>query len=278
MLDAYLERIDYDGPTSIDIDTLTALHRAHLLAIPYENLDIQLGRVNVLDEDAFVDKLVRRGRGGWCYEMNGTFTMALREMGFTVTRVCGAVGRVVIGDVANASHMVGIVDLERRYVVDVGLGQGPVEPFALEEAEWSLGPMRYSLERVDSTWWRMHNDERADPPCMDFATTPMSLADYQQQCDALQTSPMSPFTQFAIAIRQTEAGFEALRDTRHVRFDGAARVERDVSDVEDYRETLRRVLGFDLGDEVDTLWDGATTRDAERALSRAGDAPRRSAP
>lgn len=260
MLDAYLARLGYDGPRSVDLDTLTALHRAHLLAVPYENLEIQLGRTNVLDEGAFVDKLVERRRGAWCYEMNGTFTMALTELGFEVTRVAGAVGRETLGDVADATHMVGLVDLDgadgrhRRYVVDVGLGQGPLAPFPLAERDWTEGPMRYSLERLDDRWWRFHNDPRADPPSFDLREEPMRLADYQRPCTELQTNPMSPFVRFAIVIRRTAEGFEALRDTTHVHFDGQERTTRELTEPHEYRAVLRRQLGVDLGAEVDLLW------------------------
>lgn len=67
-LSAYLDRIGYTGPVRSDRPTLIALHRAHLLAIPYENLDIHLGRPLTLDEDRIFAKLVEARRGGWCYE------------------------------------------------------------------------------------------------------------------------------------------------------------------------------------------------------------------
>jgi N-hydroxyarylamine O-acetyltransferase len=129
-LDAYLERIDSTGPVRRDLATLTAIHRAHLNAIPYENLEIQLGRENRLDEDAFVAKLVHGRRGGWCYEMNGLLTLALREIGFDVIRVGGAVARDALGDASIGNHMVGLVDLDRRYVVDVGLGDCATRPIS----------------------------------------------------------------------------------------------------------------------------------------------------
>ena len=108
MLDAYLDRLGYTGPLHADEQTLRALHRGHLAAIPYEHLEIQLGRENRLSEAAFVDKLVKRRRGGWCYEMNGLLTLALREIGFRVTRVGGAVARDRLGQAAVGNHMVGL--------------------------------------------------------------------------------------------------------------------------------------------------------------------------
>ena len=77
-LDRYLERIDFRDSPSLDLDTLRSLHRSHLAAIPYENLDIHLGRSLQLDLGEMYRKIVLDGRGGWCYEMNGLFAWALR--------------------------------------------------------------------------------------------------------------------------------------------------------------------------------------------------------
>src|SRR5690349_13822179 len=98
-LSAYLDRIGYGGPVRADLATLKALHRAHLLTIPYENLDVQLGRRVTTDPADAYDKIVRRGRGGWCYEMNGLFAWALGEIGFSVIRMAGAANRELLGDV-----------------------------------------------------------------------------------------------------------------------------------------------------------------------------------
>lgn len=70
-LSQYLERIDYQGDLQVNLETLTALHRAHLFTIPYENFDIHCGGyISVHEADAF-QKIVVNRRGGWCYEMNG---------------------------------------------------------------------------------------------------------------------------------------------------------------------------------------------------------------
>src|SRR5437868_15402114 len=96
-LDAYLERIGYSGSRRPTLATLIAVHRAHLLAISYENLDIHLGRVLTLDPAQIFDKIVMRRRGGWCYEMNSLLAWALRELGFSVTLMGSTVNRAAIG-------------------------------------------------------------------------------------------------------------------------------------------------------------------------------------
>ena len=85
-------RPDGSWPIATDLATLKALHRAHLLAIPYENLDVQMGRRRTTSPAEAYEKIVGEKRGGWCYEMNGTFGWALKEAGFKVTRLAGAGG------------------------------------------------------------------------------------------------------------------------------------------------------------------------------------------
>ena len=86
----YLERIGYHGPVAPNLECLQAVHRRHVLAISYENLDVQLQRPVDFDEERIFEKMVVRRRGGWCYEMNG----------FDVMRMSGAVMRSIHGDVA----------------------------------------------------------------------------------------------------------------------------------------------------------------------------------
>src|SRR5438874_1301375 len=81
-LQAYLQRINYRGEQTPTAATLRELHRAHLLTVPFENLDIHLGRPILLDQAALFEKIVSRRRGGFCYELNGLFALLLRELGF----------------------------------------------------------------------------------------------------------------------------------------------------------------------------------------------------
>src|SRR5579859_3200412 len=82
---SYLRRIHYTGSLEPTYQTLAALQEAHLLAVPFENLDISLGREIILDEAALFHKIVEQRRGGFCYELNGLFASLLRALGFKVT-------------------------------------------------------------------------------------------------------------------------------------------------------------------------------------------------
>ena len=98
----YFARVGYTGSRETTLETLAGLHKAHLLTIPYENLDIHLGRPLSLDPSAIFARLVEARRGGWCYEMNGLFGCVLASMGFDVRFVSGAVDRVTRGGLEGA--------------------------------------------------------------------------------------------------------------------------------------------------------------------------------
>jgi N-hydroxyarylamine O-acetyltransferase len=88
---AYLTRIGVTAPADADAASLRLLHRAHQLTVPFENLSIHLAEPIGLDERELVDKIVRRGRGGFCYELNGAFALLLEALGAQVSRVAARV-------------------------------------------------------------------------------------------------------------------------------------------------------------------------------------------
>jgi N-hydroxyarylamine O-acetyltransferase len=210
-VDAYLDRIGLSARPAPTLEGLRTLHRAHLRAIPYEDIDVQLGRAVTIQRPAIYDKVVKRRRGGWCYEMNGIFGWALGELGFDVTRVTGAV-TVSEDRTANiGNHLVLKVELdEGTFVADVGLSGGPLDPMRLAEGPFESGGFSYRLEQVDADWWRFHNDPRSGPPSFDFNLTPADEGVFARQCAQLQTADWSPFVQTLICARFTEHGMVLL--------------------------------------------------------------------
>jgi N-hydroxyarylamine O-acetyltransferase len=268
MLDDYLDRIGHSGPLNADLATLTAIHRAHITTIPYENLEIQLGRENTLDETAIFAKLVQRRRGGWCYEMNGLLTRALAQVGFRTQRVSGAVGRDEQGSVVEGNHLVGLVELDRTWVVDVGLADGPLEPFPLEPRTWREGPLEFRLEQLDGEWWRFHNHVHGLARTFDFTTTPRRMAHFEEMCRFLQTDESSPFVAFAFASRRRETGFDALRDATWFHVENGLLEKRKIEDEAQYGTVLGKILGANLGDEASILWHRVRDRSAQREAAQ----------
>ena len=129
-LDAYLRRIHVSEETKVDAGYLRALHLAHLSAIPFENLDVRLGRPISLDPDALMDKLVRRRRGGYCFEHNTLFSCILRELGVRVETLEARVRPPGAQAVLPRTHMaLRIVFPDRSWMADVGFGgDGPLWP------------------------------------------------------------------------------------------------------------------------------------------------------
>lgn len=248
----YCARIGYDGPRQPTLTTLRAIHRAHLLAIPYENLDIHLGVPITVDRDASFTKLVDERRGGWCYEMNGLLGRVLETLGFDVRYVSGAVGRAERGWRALGNHLVLIVRLDRPWIVDVGFGDGFLTPLPLEVGSYRQDFLQYSVSR-SGPWWRVHNHQFGGADGFDFTLTGRSLEDFAMQCHELQTSPDSSFVTTLVCERHEPHGIVILRSAslREVRADGVS--TRVLTDAADLDGVLRQ--RFDLViDDAASLW------------------------
>jgi N-hydroxyarylamine O-acetyltransferase len=128
----YLERINYHGSPESTVETLQALHEAHLLSVPFENLDIALGREIVLDEAALWRKIVEHRRGGFCYELNGLFVLLLRALGFQVDMLSAEVAGSTGEFGPEFDHMTLLVHLEKDWIADVGFGDSFRRPLLLQ--------------------------------------------------------------------------------------------------------------------------------------------------
>ena len=252
VLEAYLARVGYEGFLEPAFATLTALHRAHLQTIPYENLDIHLGRPLVLDEAKIFEKLVLERRGGWCFEMNALFARVLCELGFEVTLLGAAVNRVRLGTRADLNHLVLLVTLEQPYLADVGFGDGFLEPLPLKEGRYRQGFSKFGLSRSGEVW-TFHNHAHGAAPGFEFDLVPRRLEDFAGQCHTLQTSPESGFVQVTVCQR--------FKGESHLSLRGATLqtvTRRGVQTrVVETRDAFVRVLCDDFGlcfSELARLW------------------------
>jgi N-hydroxyarylamine O-acetyltransferase len=243
-LNTYLERVNYKGSLEPTAQTLYALHRQHLLTVPYENLDIHLGRRLELNEEHIFQKIVTQKRGGWCYEMNGLFAWVLRELGFDVAYLSGAVNRDTAGADAKGNHLVLLVKLEQPYLADVGFGDLP-EVLPLKEGSYQKDFMTVRLTK-DGEWWRLHNHEFGGAKSFDFTLQPQQLSDFAAQCHRQQTSPNSGFVKTTVCQIFTEDGFATLRGVvlQSVTKDGVAK--RVLDSEKEYEKVLRETFGLEL--------------------------------
>jgi len=196
-IQAYQQRIGHNGPLNVSLDTLRALHLAHLYAVPFENLDIHLGRPLSLDGAALFDKIVTRRRGGFCYELNGLFCTLLRELGFRVTRLSAEVARQAGGFSAAFDHLTLRVDLDEPWLADVGFGDGFRLPVRLNDAAGQpQGSSAYLIMPDGDYRVLLRRDAGGDwTPQYRFTLQPRALADFAERCRFHQTSPESHFTQ-----------------------------------------------------------------------------------
>lgn len=164
-LKRYLRRIGLGAPPSLDLVGLRAVHRAQLEAIPFENLDVLMGRGIEVEPGAVFAKLVEAERGGYCFECNGLLCEALRALGFEARLL---LGRVVFGGgeaTPPLTHAVVLVTLGKgRYVVDAGFGGGtPRAPLALQDgAEASEADLGWRLVEDPEFSWRMRGIHRGE--------------------------------------------------------------------------------------------------------------------
>jgi len=243
-LPAYLERINYSGSTTPTPDTLRALHRAHMLSVPFENLDIGLGRKIVCEEASLIHKIVEKRRGGFCYELNGAFAALLRELGFKVTLLSARVPREDGSDGPEFDHLALRVDLDKPWVADVGFGDSFLEPLKLELGteqpqfgrSYRLveGGGSLHIERTDPGWKRQYS----------FTLTPRSMKEFSPMCHYHQTSPESPFTRKSICSRATLDGRITVADRKLIVSRNGEREESLLASDEEWRAALQKHFGI----------------------------------
>jgi N-hydroxyarylamine O-acetyltransferase len=240
---SYLDRIGYRGPLSPDIATLRGLHAAHLLAVPFENLDIHIGREIELCESRLYDKIVRGRRGGFCYELNGLLAWALREIGFSVELLSAGVAKSSGGFGPEFDHLVLAVELEDRWLADVGFGQGFREPLRLnDDGEQRQPGGVYRLS--DSILWWLSNDGWESQ--YRYSLLPRRLSEYEAMCRYHQTSPESHFTQKRLCSQATPEGRVTLTDRRLTITDAGGRRARDLSSEDEFIAALQEHFGISL--------------------------------
>ena len=245
---AYLARIGYSGSTDPTADNLKALHRAHMLSVPFENLDIGLNRGIACDEVSFLKKIVDRRRGGFCYELNGAFAALLRELGFRVTLLSARVSRDDGTHSPEFDHLALLVDLEESWLADVGFGDSFVEPLRMQFGIDQLHDgRRFRLMKAGDSIVM----ERADPgeeyrPQFAFSLQAHELQDFAGMCHYHQTSPESHFTQHRLCSLATTDGRTTLTDGRLIVTRNGQKEEAQVTSEAAWNAALKQYFGIEL--------------------------------
>ncbi len=254
-LDAYLERIQWGGETRPAYETLAGLLNAHMSRIPFENLDVLLGRPIRLDSDSVQDKLVRAHRGGYCFEHGTLFAAAIGELGFEVVRHTARVVLFVPRTAAPRTHMFLKVRLaEGIFIVDPGFGSlAPRVPVPLadgvvaragEETHWMVRDGPYWVLRAQI------GDKTVDGWVSTLDVD--NAVDFEVGNYFTATHPASPFVN-RIMMRALTAGGRVTVMNRDVTvWHGNEARATQLADRGALRALLRRYFGFDLP-EIDQL-------------------------
>ncbi len=252
-LEAYLERVGYRGDRRPTLAVLEALHLAHATHIPFENLDVLLKVPIRLDLASVQAKLVRGGRGGYCFEQNTLFAAALERFGFPVARLAGRV-RAGAHRVLPRTHMTLLVTVEGgeggSWLADVGFGaEGlllPV-PFGAGEAArqfaWTyrIVPEEPGLSVLQSSRGGAWEDLYA------FTLDPQAPIDYEMANYYTSTHPDSRFLRTLTVQRATPEGRHILRDRELLLDRGAhepAVTSRTIADDDELLAVLAETFGL----------------------------------
>jgi len=271
VLNEYFDRVGYRGTVEPSLDVLQQLVGAHTRMIPFENLDPLLGvPVDDLSAEALAGKLVRRGRGGYCYEQNGLMGHVLTEIGFRVRRLGARVLWMRPPDAAfpTQTHTLLAVRFPGSagaYLVDVGFGgQTPPSPLRLETGtvqQTTHEPYRLADRGDGLVLQTMIGDQWQ--PLYEFTTHAQPDVDLQVGSWFVSTHPSSIFVTGLMAALVTEEGRLSLagRELTIHRAAGSEKIR--LGDATAVVDALRDRFGIDVSgargalvDRIDRLSDG----------------------
>jgi len=244
----YLERIAYDGASEPTIETLRVLHRQHLLAVPFENLDIHVPREIVLETERLYEKIVGERRGGFCYELNGLFAELLRGLGFRVTLLSASVPRGDGSPGPEFDHLALRVDLDEPWLADVGFGELFLHPLALRLGgqEQEHDGKRWRIEEDGERWLLQRHDGERWRVEYSLSMQPRELAEFEAMCRYHQTSPESHFTRGRVCSLATAEGRVSLTGERLIVTRNGTREEQPVDGEDAWQRALWETFGIVL--------------------------------
>lgn len=250
-LRSYLERIGFDGEPGNDLATLEALHLKHLDRIPFENIDVFLGRPAGLDLETLQSKVVQRERGGYCFEQNSLFAGALRALGYRVATLEARVRPPGATAPLPRTHMLLLVSTDGQdFAADVGFGgDGPLRPVPVDGTPSEQPDGVYRVDRENDAIHAMRllqNGVWRD--LYAFTLTPAEAVDFEVAHHFTSTHPRSPFVRTLTVQRSSAAVRRILRGRSYTeRGEGGERT-REIRD-EELGPLLESEFGLTLGED-----------------------------
>lgn len=256
----YLDRLGYDGPLSSDVNTLDGLVYAHQCSIPFETVTLhRSARTPDLDIDGLYDKIIEKGLGGYCFELNKLFGALLESLGFAVRPVYSRAVRGREGRMPINHRGILVETDEGTYSVDVGFG-GPMPAGALkleDGSEQTIAGELFATRKLDDYWWTVERITRGTADLYDDAVPERrqvelelcTAAVEEQDFDALNhffAQPGTLFRDHEIVNLRRPDGYLGYKDgVLTIRKDGRKEtMELDRPEAID--GTLREHFGLDL--------------------------------
>ena len=209
ILENYFRRIAYNGKTQKDISTVSEIMRCQLFSVPFENLDVQAGKIVSLVPEEIVEKILVRNRGGYCYEVNGLFAMALEELGVPYIFVAA---RPMIYPVRRPkTHMAIVAEVDgKKWLIDLGFGSNSIrKPMRLDviDVEVMQDTDRFMLSKTDESKYRLKafvEGEWVDQ--YEFDLYPQEWIDFVPANHLNSTHPDTIFVKKLIVVLQNKTG------------------------------------------------------------------------
>jgi arylamine N-acetyltransferase len=266
--DAYLTRLGVDDVPPPTAETLVALHRAQVERVPYETLWIALGERRGIDLLESV-RIIASGRavGGYCYHLNGAFSVLLEWVGFDVHRHFGGVrprpsAAVPDPPIGWGNHLAMTVELDgHTWMVDAGLGDAIHEPIPLVEGDVTQGPFTFHVgpSHAESGGWRFDHHPAGSFQSCDLRPGPVTEDEFMERHTFLSTSTESGFLRVVTAQRRDATGVDALRGKVLTRQGAEPDSTRELVTEQEWRDVLADVFGMPLmhlePTAVSTLWE-----------------------
>jgi len=238
----YLSRIGYQGVVTNDLATLEKLVSKQLQSVPFENIEVQSGRIPSLIPEDMYTKIITHGRGGYCYEINGVFAMALTAIGFE-WYFAGA--RPMFYSMRRPkTHMVVIVRIKGRdYLCDTGFGGYALRSsMVIEEGEAVQDGDRFRLELIDGEYLLSSCVQGEWQRQYGFALHPQEWIEFSLANYFNATHPDTIFTQKRLAIMQTPNGRKILVDNELKLIENGILEKREV----EYEGALKEYFGLQI--------------------------------
>lgn len=272
---AFLRRLGLTDAEPPSVAALTRLHQSYVERVPYETVDIQLGRVTSIDPADSVARVLA-GRGGYCFHLNGAFAELLEALGYHVTRhPAGVQTTADLEPAITRRHLALTVrdlpDSDEVWLVDAGLGDGLHSPLPLRPGVHRQGPFAFELgpSTAAAGAWRLGHDARGSFHAMHFAPDDVGLDHFTDRHVHLSTSPESGFVRTFGVLRVDGRGWDVLRALTLSRVAGTT-TKTLLADRADWFAALADVYGLVVDpDDREPLWRKAVAQHEAHAATTA---------